>query len=235
MSLTEELRTCCIQIMEDLMEHPCSIVFSKTITPEENPDQDSQQNNIPAIKHPVDLSMIKENLIEYKYKYLIQWESDMKCVWVNPLKANKKDFFTFALAKELKTQFRKLHKRVKLRTLSKWTREASKLKDKIDALLDSPPEQCSQYVILSQKEDFVDCTKEFNEREKTCFGKATFLVPGMQDQKKILSMLNKYKTPLIKENGIINVDLNDLSNQEMYEIRAYIEKRLVELHIPYPR
>ena len=151
--MNSELRKRCISIMDELIKHPCAYVFTKPIVLPEGMDKESSQQYSSVIKHPVDLTLVRNNLLEDHYKDLASWENDMRYIWINAEKINKKDRFTVSLARELKKQFRKQYKQLKLLTVSKWARAAANLKDELDALLDSPPENCQQYATISVQED----------------------------------------------------------------------------------
>ena len=232
--MNSELRKRCISIMDELIKHPCAYVFTKPIVLPEGMDKESSQQYSSVIKHPVDLTLVRNNLLEDHYKDLASWENDMRYIWINAEKINKKDRFTVSLARELKKQFRKQYKQLKLLTVSKWARAAANLKDELDALLDSPPENCQQYATISVQEE-EDYMKSFTEHEKSALGRATLYMSSPQDQKKIAALLAKYKTPITQCDGYSTTDINSLTTSQLHELRAMIEKRLSELNIPYPK
>ena len=232
--MNPEVKKRCILIMDELMKHPCAYVFTKPVVFPDEMDKEAQQQYSSLIKHPVDLTLIKNNLLQDSYKDVASWENDMRYIWVNAEKFNKKDRFTVSLARELKKQFRKQYKQLNLITLSKWARAAADLKDELDALLDSPPENCQQYATISVQED-EDYMKKFPEHEKSALGRATLYMSHPQDQKKIAALLTKYKTPINKCDGYSTVDINSMLTSELHELRSMIEKRLIEMNIPYPK
>ena len=89
--LTPQLRKRCINIMDDLMQRPCATIFASPIVLPDANDKEAQQVFASVIKHPVDLNLIRENLVNEHYKDLSSWENDMKYIWINAEKINKKN------------------------------------------------------------------------------------------------------------------------------------------------
>jgi len=226
MVLTEEIKKKCVQIMDRLMERPCALMFLKPV----NPDEDGVPDYFSVVKHPVDLGTIRQNLVSNKYKELVQWETDMRYIWGNAEKFNKKDSVISKLAFELKKHFRKEYKKLKNSFLHKWTLEASRLKNNLDYLLDNPPDLVNPYAIISVRCDEIPI-KDYTDDELSQIGRDSMLLTSPNDQKKLESIILKYKAPSSKDpvSKVIKIDINTLSTQAIHELKSYTEKRLTEM------
>lgn len=223
------LKKRCLEIMDRLMERPCAKLF---LTPVD-PVAEKLDNYYSIIKHPVDLSLIRNNLEEDKYSGVTNWANDMSYIWGNAEKLNGKDSPVYVLAAELRRAFRKEHKKLKGQRIQKWTKIVSSLKDKLDGTLDTPPDIVSPYAIISEMVNDSE-PEDFNESELSNFISATTFLNTPQDLRKMASILKRHNPEIDLEKQKFCVDVNVLSTLALTELRDYATKRLADLKIPYP-
>ena len=227
MVISDFLKQKCILIMDRIMKRPCFTVFLNPV----NPDEDGARGYYDVVRHPIDLSQIKQNLINNKYKDIEQWAIDMRHIWSNAEKFNKKESIMCSFALEFKKHFRKEYKLLKTYIFKKWTKEASNLKNKLDLLLDSPPDLISPYAIVSIKPED-EPIAEFSEEELSQLGRCCMLLSTKLDHIKLMSLITKYKIPIFNEGNIMKLDIHCLSNQALNELKTYISKRFTEMNLP---
>lgn len=229
MSFPPELKQRCIDAMNNLMSHPIAAIFAKPV----NPEEDGIQNYYEIVKHPTDLSKIRDNLINDKYSNVQSWINEMRYIWSNAEKINAKGGVVLTLAAELKKHFKKELKQVKSYKLRKWTKLAASLKDKLDDLLDQPPDALSNYAIITEQVSDSE-PNDFDDIDLGNLISATTFLTGNQDVKRISAIIKRHNPEAAPTNNNNCVDIHALSASALSELKEYAEKRLVEMKIPYP-
>lgn len=218
----------CVEVMNKMMARPCAVVYLRNIYDIEDETEDEKNQ-----EYTSDLEIIRLNLIQDKYKDLQHFENDLKNLWSKTEKIHK-DYYVSILAKEFERCFKKEIKKVKLFNIKRWSHETSLIKDRLDSILESPAERFSPYVVTAQP-TYEICNKPLSDREKNLLSRAACLMSAPRDRKEITSILFKYNIPLYQNGKFKDVDINSMSNQGLNELKSYIEKRLSDLEIPYPR
>lgn len=229
MSFSPDLKQRCIEAMDNLMSHPIASIFAKPV----NPEEDGCENYYEIVKHPTDLSKIRENLINDKYSNVQSWINEMRYIWSNAEKVNQKGGVVLLLAAELKKNFKKELKYVKCYKLRKWTKLAASLKDKLDDLLDQPPDQLSAYAVITEQVSDSE-PNDFDDIDLCNLISATTFLTANQDAKRISAIIKRHNPEAAPTNNNYSVDIHALSSSALTELKEYAEKRLGEMKIPYP-
>lgn len=225
---SKQIQNICLEITETLMSQPCGKLF---LQPTE-PDNPKYQQ---VIKHPIGLEMIHTRLADGEYTCVSQWEKDVCLIWANAEKFHTKNSYVYYMAAELQNHFNKLfQKKIKNRRLAKWSRTVFTLKTKLEALFNEIPPIIGAFSIQPEMIQGKD-VKLFSEEELNTFIRMSLYLQNTEDSKK-LGMIIKHFQPDIKfENDEIEIDVNDLDKVTLHSLRNYIELRLAEMNILYPK
>ncbi|KAH0788699.1 Bromodomain containing protein [Histomonas meleagridis] len=230
MPIPPHIKEKCIEIMNKLMERPCSSLF---LTPV-NPERDGAPDYYNVVKKPVDLGTIKKRLEDDEYQSVNAWAREMSLIWGNAEKFNGKDSILFYLALEIKKHFEKEYQNIADLSLQSWIQTVSKLKDKLDDLLDEPPEPITKFATVSEKPD-PNQLKPFTDEEMDAFIKSTMYLSSKQDMKKMLHIIRSYEPHFATPSPDMEIDVNTLSVSTLFAMRNYVNQRLKDLSITIPK
>lgn len=230
MPIPSPIKELCIEIMTNLMKRPCSSLFLQPV----NPELDGAPNYLKIVKKPTDLGTIKHHLEEGDYQSINAWWREMNLIWTNAEKFNGKESFMCYLAYEIKRNFDKEYKRVAITNMQTWVQTVSKLKDKLDDLLDEPPDPVTKYAIISEKSD-VNQMKPLTEEEMDSFIKGSMLLSSPQDAKKMIHIIRSYEPRFQLPDDNAEIDVSTLSSNTLIALKNYVIQRLEDLNVPFPK
>lgn len=104
--LSPYLRKQCQEVMEKICSRPTAQFFFYPI----DPIQDNCPDYFEIVKFPMDLSTIKKNLRNNKYKSVAEWKRDMELVWSNSLLYNSDDATLGIMTRDLQEYYMGLTK-----------------------------------------------------------------------------------------------------------------------------
>jgi hypothetical protein len=230
MPIPQAIREACIEIMHNIMKRPCSVIFLEPV----NPLRDGAPNYLNVIKKPVDLGTIRQHLIEDRYSSVTSWSRDMGLVWTNCERFNGRETGPSLLAAEVRRNFEKEYKRLRLITFPQWIQSVSDLKDALDDLLDSPPDLVTNYATISEKPD-PNQLKPFTDEELDQFIRASQFLSAKMDGKKMLHIIRDYEPLMLETSADKPIDVSALSVQTVHALKEYVTQRLADLGIAYPK
>lgn len=225
MPILPPIREQCIEIMSNLMKHPCSKVF---LQPADQPKSSKSG------KRSIDLVTIKGLLESGSYQSTNAWQRDMSLIWTSVEKMYVKDSCWYILAHEIKRKFEKEYKRLCSHSMHAWTQRVSKLKDRLDSLLDEPPDPLTKYAVISEKTDS-NQTKPLTEEEIDQFIKGSMLLSSAEDAKKMLRIIKQHEPRFQGQDENEEIDVGSLAANTLIALKNYVAKRLEELNVPFPK
>jgi hypothetical protein len=199
-----------------------------------NPDRDGAPNYFSIVKRPVDLGTIRRRLLDDEYPSVAAWSRDMALIWTNAEKFNGRDSILCSTAMEIRRNFEKEYKKLKTLNIQKWAETVGELKDKLDALLDSPPEPVATFATISEKPD-PNQLKPFTEEEKDQFIRATMKLSSKQDAKKMVHIIRYSDPHFVGPTERMQIDIGALSVPTLHALKDYVMQRFMELKMAYPR
>ncbi|OHT06426.1 Bromodomain containing protein [Tritrichomonas foetus] len=230
MPIPQQIREACIEIMDNVMKRPCAALFLEPV----DPDRDGAPNYFAVVKKPVDLGTIRKRLINDEYQSVAAWNREMNLVWGNAEKFNGRDSYLCTIALEIRRNFEKEFRKIKTLSLQKWAQTVSELKDCLDNLLDTPPEPVTKFATISEKPD-PNQLKPFTEDEMDIFIRSSMLLTSKQDAKKMLHIIRFYEPRFSGPDPEKLIDVGQLSVSTLHALRDYINQRINDLNLPFPK
>ena len=222
---SKHMRSICIEITEALMSLPCGQPF---LYP-------SETDNPKIVKHPIGLETIHSRLNDNEYTSISQWEKDVCLIWTNVEKYNTKNSYMYYMAAELQNHFNKLFQmKIKNRRLAKWSRTVYTLKTKLEALFSEIPPLIGAFSVQPEMIQGKD-VKLFSEEELNVFIRMSLFLHNKEDSKKLAMIIKHFQPNVEIGKGDIEIDVNDLEKQTLHSLRNYVELRLAEMNISYPK
>lgn len=205
------------------MELPCAAPF---ISQPETSDK-------PAVKHPMDLSMIHQKLENGGYGSFSQWEKDMTLIWTNAEKSQQKDTYLLSLAQTLRDHFKKECRRYKRTRFNGWFRDVSSICQKMTDLFQTPPSAVGAIMRLPGR-DAREEMKPMTEPEIATFIRMSRYLDDPKDSQEMRRLISIHEQIPLKEVEMGEIDVSDLKKDTMYALRDYLAVRLCEMNIAYP-
>jgi len=125
----------CIEIIDELLKHPISEVFSEPV----DPKIDGVPDYFDIISHPSDFSTVKNKLIEGAYKTVDEFKFDVNLIWENAITYNTKQSLPAYIADELSRLFQKRLRYLETPQLEQWTNDFLKARSTVCRLFRNPP------------------------------------------------------------------------------------------------
>ncbi|OHT07175.1 bromodomain-containing protein [Tritrichomonas foetus] len=135
MGITKYQRSQCKSIVEKLTKLAISLPFQQKLT--EKDGLPCQIHDI--IERPMDLSIIKRNLDDGRYKSIQQWEQDMRLIWDNATLLYRPGTPIYAMAKDCIDWFDKQMESFSRSKSERWLVRFNKTHQKLQKLVDSYP------------------------------------------------------------------------------------------------
>lgn len=229
MPIPASLRTACLEVMDELMKRPCADPFLEPVSASDAPSYHT------IVKKPADLGTIRKKLAADEYQSIAAWSREMSLIWGNTEKFHGRDSPLTLMANEIKRQFDKHYKKVKRHSMQKWAQYVSRMKDKMDDLLDNPPDRVTKFATISEKSD-PNQQKPFTDDEMDHFIRCTMLLSSPLDGKKMMHIIRVHEPQFQGTAEDTEVDVSSLSVQTLYALREFVNQRLNDLNItPPPR
>lgn len=133
--LTPELKEECLKIVEELLNHPISDVFSRPV----DPVLDDMPDYFERIAKPNDLTTVKERLLSDTYHTLAEFKQDISLVWENAFAYNRKQTLAWFIAEEIARIFNRRFSKLETSPVEQWAAEYLKARSTICKLFRSTP------------------------------------------------------------------------------------------------
>ena len=91
----------CNQMMEKIRKRKISLPFLKPL-----PNQNPLEPTYKKIEHPMDLSVVQENLNKGAYDSIALWARDIELVWSNAISTLPPENYLFMMAQEMQMWFK---------------------------------------------------------------------------------------------------------------------------------
>lgn len=225
--MSEPRRLACVRITESLMKHPCASLFLRPVDPE----KDKASEYFQIIKTPQDLSSIMKKLRDKQYPNIETFERDLVLIWYNAEKYNGRGSLPYILASSLEKYYQKLKKQHFIFNYRTWEQRAKNLTQKLDYLLYIAPSIAKPHFPVANPKKI---QLLFREIDYLPLSKALQKLKGPQDTHAFVSIFRKMEKQVpIYEDPLI-VDLRQLSQDTLVELRNYAKQRMKDLNLKYP-
>ena len=218
----------CMTFMLEIMKRPCAISFLDPIYHDEN----NSENYINKVRHPMDLSTIKEKLQINEYKDIDEFKHDFQLIWTNAERTTGKSAPEIRLlAAEIKKIFLKKFHSEKPLNLKTWGEILRKPAEKLAYLIQNSPDSISQYnpFLLS-----LPALPKITDNNFDNFLQAHKLLPDKSDARHLMGIIRKFDPSYPIESQTPSIDLDKLEPRVFWSLDYYVRKRLEEQNIPYP-
>lgn len=197
--MKEAQRRTCLEIVDNIANHPLSSLFRKPVEKEKWPQY------YEIIDDPQDLETIKNNLVNKDIRSLREFKRDMNLIWSNAIHINGRDSYAGMFAAELQKVFDKLIIDKLPTSTTTWMERVNFYQNRVNKLIGNPPENISESVPIDALEP-----KSLNPLSsaeyKSLFTSATEL-PNEDDRNALFKLLKKPKSV---------IDLTQLSLQTLH-------------------
>ena len=228
MPIPPAVRESCLEIMDTVMKRPCASPFLRPVSKDDAPGYDK------VVKKPIDLGTIRQRLVDDEYPSVAAWSKDMSLIWQNAEKFNGKDSHVCITAFEVKKNFEKEYRKLKNATIQKWAQVVSELKDKLDELLDNPPDPVTKFATISEKPDPNE-VKPFTDEEMDHFIRCSMLLSNQKDANKMRHIIRVHDPRFTEGEDANEIDVGQLSVQTLHALRDYVMQRLNDQGITPPK
>lgn len=240
MSLSQQRKNRCIQIIHDLMSRSISKIFAEPV----DPILDNCENYFNIIHKPMDLGTVLRNLETDKYKRYSEFKSDMELIWNNALKYNGPDSQITVLAWQLKAWFDEMTYLMSDNELDDWITKLADIQQQISFYIQrcNTPKDKTEPIQKSknakkrkppprEQEDPHDTaktkkTKRSQIRKMSYYEteEITKQINGLEDEDTILKVLAiiKKEEPDLNANESSEINMMKLSSSTRFKIQDYL-------------
>lgn len=216
----------CSAITKIVLNHHIGSYFSYPI--EEGDPSFPGYFNI--IKTPMDLSTIQNKINSKIYKNSDEWYQDMHLMFENVRKYYGKGAYFTGLAAELQKFFEKKVKQSLAVTSDSYIEDATKLLEKIDMLLNKPPEYYKEGFSINAIPQI-----DISPKDRFEFAVAASLLTSKSDILAMMQILESNGYTVDRKDDVQSINMNEISDQGMKELIAYAKQRFKVSGAPYPK
>jgi hypothetical protein len=227
--MEEEKRNACIEIMNVLLSHRISQMFSEPVDPiaDECPDY------FDVIKFPMDLSTIQRKLADNVYTSVGQWKNDVDLVWSNAILYNGSDSYVAIICRDLEKIFENSFQSVFDDALSDWYGQLRSLVDEFGSELKlmsvTMPlrRRRSSSVLEFPNAPLTPVEPPWSWEETARLGEAIRGITEKARVRRLMGILRQMDPQLVAGRKTLDVDLLQLGPATLAALKAEIELRPV--------
>lgn len=240
-SLDCYLKLKCLEILDELLNHPISRVFSEPV----DPVADEAPDYFDIIKTPMDFSTVRKKLDERQYKSFHEFQQDVHLIFSNAIKYNGKYSLIASMAIELQTIFKFFSKIISDNPHSTWYNELLQLKTQLADHVHSASEFCPEaFPSLPQKQigetPHIDSgckvakfeSRVMNEKELRILANNILKIKEKRQKAVIVNIIRRYNPEVELSNGCL-IDLDLLTPLALREIQEFITVELAKMGYSY--
>ena len=219
------------RVMEKLMEHPCARPFMIPLIP----GKTCPQNYTQYVKNPIDLTTIKKQLKEKKYRNFKEWYNAVDLIWSNSRAYYEEDDLMIPVTDEIEAIFENELQKQQLRSnVDEWWKEVRRLKEKIGKLNSNPPEK-TIYSFTGFNPSRKFATQLYTTKEVKQFISAVKLMKDPDNHEELIKIVGDMQPELKSSGNIVNVDIYKLHPTTFNAAKEYVQKTLKSQEIDYPK
>jgi hypothetical protein len=221
-----------LEIMNNLMNHPCSSVFCDVQLPKIRKNDTGERTTLSNLS----LSIIKQRLNENKYARVQQWFDDIEQLWTEIEIRPGIDQIVLDLVAESRKFFIKERRGIDMLSSHNWPDELGRIKTRISVLMSLPPPRIKHEAMklsnsLIPKPD----VPVIDEGELHAFVAASEMMESDEENAEINRILTEMQPETnIPENSSARIDVSQLSVQTIQALKTYMKARLEERGLQYP-
>jgi hypothetical protein len=215
----------CLRITDILIESPASSLFLDPV----DPVRDNAPNYFQVVQFPQDLTSIRARLASGGYRFVAEWQRDMRLVWSNAQFYNGELSVFGRLAGFLERKFEKLSFGVCANSTC-WLAKVDGLFTKLDRLLtESPPPRLDQHLAGKEFQHGVPA-KEIQK-----LGKAVGALKSKSDSLQLIGLLITFEVPFTVRDGEVRVTTNGIAQFAAKPLMAFVKEKHQAMGLAYPR
>ena len=221
MTLSEELKKKCIEILDKISSHPISEIFLNPI----DPNLDGVPNYLEVISTPSDLSTVRKNLLENKFKDIYEFKKNVNLIWENAILFNGRPSLISIMADELSRKFTKYIKNIENIPREDWLTLYSKSQSILYKLFRSQPKHLEQFNLTPDTEMLVPERKNSRSwltSEDTKLFKEVFqLIEDPTQISKLIQILTEQEPSIDPNEEEIQVNIQALSHKTLRALKFW--------------
>ena len=219
----------CTNIVSELVKLPCAQPFMNPIPT----DEDETAGYYVKIKKPMHLNKIQEKLLTNSYKNFKEWEKDVNLIFTNTERFFGKDHARTYMAKELKKHFDKLMYADDFPERPRdWLAEVNEINQRVDKIMKKTPVEINKYW---KHEITLKPLPEMKNDQIRNLIKASQLLTQKEDARAMFTLINQLNPEIKAHSEDVTLDIDVLSNKTHWALKWYIQKRLEEDGVAYPK
>ena len=221
-----------LEIMNNLMNHPCSSTFCDSKLPKTRKNDKSE----PTILNNLSLSVIKQKLMENKYTRVQQWFDDIEQLWTEIEIQPGVNQIILNLVAESRKFFIKERRGIDMLSPQNWPDELGRIKTRISLFMSLPPPKIKHEAMkLSNSLIPKPEIPVIDEGELHAFVAASEMMESEEENAEINRILMEMQPETnIPENSSVRIDVSQLSVQTIQALKTYMKARLEERGLQYP-
>lgn len=217
--MNDKQRHTALGIMDKLLARPASFMFRDPVTEEE-------VDYLSKVPNPIDLTTIKRQLEEKKYKYLTDWFEDIEKVWANTELVFGDFSFEAATAREMRKYFEKLLKPFSSDSISIWTRNVQKYRAKLSKFQLNTPLKIKTFVptmSLIPPPRITPLQLTPHEIQEIII--AAESLRDEKDRTELIDIILNHQPQLFDQASLLQIDFGKLNEDTLVEIQNYFKRK----------
>ncbi|OHT04377.1 Bromodomain containing protein [Tritrichomonas foetus] len=228
--MNELLRKRAIDVVDRLMSHPSTKHFITFSNPSEI-DSDAES---------MDLSSIRQRLVENKYNKLQLWLNDVEQCWATVEKRNAENPTEnsqneLVLAAENRRLFEKEKRAIDILSAHNWGNELVRLRSRIFDIMIDPPPKVKSFASSFINSNIVKANQpSISEHELKCFVEASEKLTSEEDNNELYRIVSEFQPDLITNSADLWFDVSKLNHQTFNALRNFIKAAFEKIGQKYP-
>ena len=221
---TEELTNSCLEIIDELCQHPVSAIFMNPVDPEE----DQVPNYLQIVKNPSDLGTVKQKLTEQKYKTLDEFKRDVNLIWENAALFNGRQATISQMGERLNRIFQRRMAQIEERPHDIWVSEYLKAQSTLVKLFRDQPKAMEEFNLSPELERLVPERR----MEKSCltpddtryFDNAFRFVEDPHHLTKLVHILSENEPSIDFSEEELQINLSALNQRTLRLLKGWVSE-----------
>ena len=225
--MDESLQKSCLKIMEKILKRPSSRMFVNPV----DDTMEGMEGFYLRIRKPMSLGQIQGNLLTNEYSSVKELKYDFSLIQTNSEKFFGRNSYIAIAAKELHDSFEKMVDKLQEEDSKVWFKDVEKLEREIDKIIDNGPQEFKKY---SPTRFIFPKLPKMDVKTIKSFIEASNMLNSKDDAVEFLQIILRFHPNLGVYSKNVEVDLDSLSNEALWAVYAYSQRRFIEEKKEYP-
>lgn len=227
MSMREQKRKLCLRITKELIDNPCAMLFYNPV------DKEKKKDYYEKIKNPKDLKTILEKLENKGYPTVKSWEDDISLIWHNCGVYNNFNNYEYDMALELRSHFKKLYDKYMIYNAELWIKRIQSIYEKLEEVIVSRPDFAKKFLNIKIRKN-KNKNENFSNEDCASLLRALETLNSPADIMFFVNTFYKLEKEVPAKQDPLDVNLSNLSQKTLKELKSYAKNRYKEKGMKYP-